>query len=538
VLLTRRLREEGGYTMIAVMAALMAVMGLSVAAFAAADGDQSGARHDQDYKRAYSAAEAGLAAYKGRLANDGEFWTRCNAEPWVNQPWTTGPDNRVRRNVPGVPANDASYAVELLPAPGYTTCDPNNSASMMDTSTGTFNIRSTGFITHGSKEIKRTIVATFRRRGFLDFLYFTDLETSNPVTYRYRTKGLPTTDGAGNPLDVQQWAGDNCSTHYWEPGGWGGPSIQYRVNGGGLNTLDCTEINFATDDAINGPLHSNDELLICGTPTFGRGPQDKIEVSSPAGWHGNTNACGPDIPDFQGVQQFGASVLSPPPSNNELRELAENGGLVVDGRATIQLSGNTLTVNGASKPWPANGVIFVANAPSGTCRFYDPIATENADSACGTALVKGTYSQDLTIAAEADIIVTGPTTRVGTEPMLGLIANNFVRVNHPVNRNSTDPTNCSDAGGTKPNVIHAAILALNYSFIVDNWYCGSQLGDLTVDGAIAQKYRGIVGFIGSTGYKKKYTYDDRLRYRQPPHFLDPVESAWRVLRQAERTPAR
>ena len=33
----------------------------------------------------------------------------------------------------------------------------------------------------------------------------------------------------------------------------------------------CPEIQFATGDEINGPLHTNDEnLLICGTPTFGR----------------------------------------------------------------------------------------------------------------------------------------------------------------------------------------------------------------------------------------------------------------------------
>src|SRR3712207_7379699 len=34
--------------------------------------------------------------------------------------------------------------------------------------------------------------------------------------------------------------------------------------------------------------------------------------------------------------------------------------------------------------------------------------------------------------------------------------------------------------------------SLRYSFIVDNWYCGNELGDLEVNGAIAQKYRGIV----------------------------------------------
>jgi hypothetical protein len=60
-----------------------------------------------------------------------------------------------------------------------------------------------------------------------------------------------------------------------------------------------------------------------------------------------------------------------------------------------------------------------------------------------------------------------------------------------------------------------------------------------VTGAIAQKYRGIVGTFGSsqTGYIKNYAYDDRLKYREPPHFLDPVQTAWRVVRETEQVPA-
>jgi hypothetical protein len=75
------------------------------------------------------------------------------------------------------------------------------------------------------------------------------------------------------------------------------------------------------------------------------------------------------------------------------------------------------------------------------------------------------------------------------------------------------------------------MLAIQHSFIVDHYNCGSQLGDLIVNGAIAQKYRGPVGTVGNSGYNKVYTYDDRLRYLSPPNFLDPVESAWHMQRQ-------
>ena len=114
--------------------------------------------------------------------------------------------------------------------------------------------------------------------------------------------------------------------------------------------------------------------------------------------------------------------------------------------------------------------------------------------------------------------------------MLGLIANQFVRVYHPVD------ANCDNNGGPGSIQIDAAILALQHSFTVDHYYCGNPLGTLTVNGVIAQKFRGPVGTGGSsisTGYLKDYNYDDRLQLRQPPYFLDPVQSAWRIQRQTE-----
>ena len=64
-----------------------------------------------------------------------------------------------------------------------------------------------------------------------------------------------------------------------------------------------------------------------------------------------------------------------------------------------------------------------------------------------------------------------------------------------------------------PNVtIDGAILTLAHSFFVDNYDCGGlPQGTLTVHGAIAQYYRGIVGQVGTSGYLKNYNYDDRLR---------------------------
>src|SRR5439155_20905960 len=81
----------------------------------------------------------------------------------------------------------------------------------------------------------------------------------------------------------------------------------------------CTEIQFAPGDHINGPLHSNDEILVCGSPTFGRNAQDRIEVSGPS-WRGN---CGGDAPNFVGTWAPNSPILAMPPSDTSLRNAVD-----------------------------------------------------------------------------------------------------------------------------------------------------------------------------------------------------------------------
>ncbi len=96
--------------------------------------------------------------------------------------------------------------------------------------------------------------------------------------------------------------------------------------------------------------------------------------------------------------------------------------------------------------------------------------------------------------------------------------------------------------------ISAALLTVAHSFGVQNYRYGPAFSTysapaslLTVTGAIAQKYRGTVGVISggtiTAGYAKNYGYDQRLKYDSPPHFLDPVASAWQVVTWAEQKPA-
>jgi hypothetical protein len=243
----------------------------------------------------------------------------------------------------------------------------------------------------------------------------------------------------------------------------------------------------------------------------------------------------------RGTLRPNAPRVELPPSNVTLRDDAMPG-YRFRGRVTIRLDNTQMYVTGEREtgtvlnnfamPLPRDGVIYVSNKSTPACLGYDPLnPTPAGATGCGDVWVSGTYASSMTINAENDIIVQDDVTAIGSaKPLLGLISNNWIRVHHPVNGS------CQNSGGPGAIRIEAAILSLRHSFAVDNFWCGSKLGDLTVFGAIAQKYRGIVG-AGDHGYIKDYNYNPELRFRSPPRFLDPVQSTWRIKSQVEQVPA-
>ncbi len=545
--LLERARDERGNTMAAVMGVMLVGGLLAAAAIASPAKDVGLSRFDQDYKDALAAAEAGAADYMYHLNRDNGYWAKCTnvANPnAVNQPYTGGP-TRWRTvpgttSKPGAPAN--SYSIELVPANGYTTCvDGRAQQSMIDDNTLMFRIRVTG----RARNAKRTINVTFKRKNFLDYLYFTDLETTDPAWYAVNTGGLST-----DP-DLVTWASANCAKYWRLDRGsmrYSGTITDSNGNVTPLANIACGEIQFAPGDVIAGPLHTNDEILTCGSPTFGRSPQDRVEVSGTGppsaptpGWR---TSCG-GTPNFVGTWSPNSGVLTLPPSNSSLKKLVDPAYLFT-GATSLRFAGNNVKVTNAAAGLtdanmtiPENGVIFVQNGACG--QGYLPLNPYGNAPGCADVKVSGNYSSDVTIASDKDIIVDGDLKRDG-DAMAGLIPNNFVRVYHPVVRDPNDPTSCTNAPGTMQNVqIDAAILALRDSFTVDNYYCGAALGTLTVNGAIAQKFRGPVGrgngVTSVNGYTKRYSYDDRLRFRSPPNFLDPVQTAWRIARHTEQSPA-
>jgi hypothetical protein len=514
-----RLKAEQGFTTVVVMGMLLVGMLLVAAAFAASDNDTSVARHDQYYKEAYNAAEAGLNWYYYHLTQDSNYWQRCTISGTPLSMAGTAWASMAKATIPG---SEAQYALELLPANVGGTCSSTSGASIINPTTGTFRVRSTG----NYRGVRRTVIGTFKRTSFLNFIWFTDYETNDPVVPRAN-------------LSPSQVAAQ-CKVHNW-------PNARPD---------NCQDPAFITGDTLAGPVRSNDEFLFCGSPTFGRaGKNDLLQSQSTSAFY---RACGSGAsPTLNSTPQTKVNGLVMPPDNTTLKTHAD---CVFTGPTHITINGSSVTItqNGTNVSSTCgsltNGVIYVQN---GTCsNNFTASERYPSGSGCGDVYVhSGTGSNaagiDLTIAADNDVIIDGSILRkTGTAAAIGLIANNFVRVYHPVSLDwhgncsgNTTPSSGENAGVgplTNPE-IDAAILSLKHGFIVDNWDCGDPLGTLKVVGAIAQEYRGTVGTFNSTGvqsgYLKNYVYDDALRYHDPPFFLDPVQAGWDIQSETEQVAA-
>ncbi len=558
----RRSNDEGGFALITVILSTMVVTILATAVVAYAEGSQNISRHDQDWNGSLAAAEAGIDDYLFRLNQNANYWQYGpgNLPPDGNQAFTAW-----------APVSGGSTESEYQ----YTV----DAATLG--SDGRIKITSTGRVRDG----ERTVHATLRRRSFLDYLYFTDYETKDPASY------------TGSPFTAAR-AQTYCARYYY-----GGINVQRDVNGRTDYTGDsdasnsyCTEISFITADNINGPMHTNDAFLICGSPNFDGDTSTSWDGTGGTGslYRANSSCTG-NSPDFANPGDPTEAVpLTMPPSNSVIRAetAAGLGGCLYTGPTRIRLRSNgTMDVkspfskvtnnspcptngNGAL---PSNGVVYVQNVPSVTtdpnytagCPYNVnsrahplgfPIPSDLNTYVCrsGDVFLEGTLDGQLTIASENNVVVTWDTTYddgVAGDDLLGLVANNYVEVYHPISCNNANDSACdlvakvpagSKFSGESDKTdqfedadIYAAILSVNHSFWVQKYNVGkaSNLDDLNVVGAISQRYRGPVGTTSGgsqyTGYSKDYTYDQRLQYLSPPKFLDPVSAAWTVATWAE-----
>ncbi len=498
-----RLSAEHGFTMVVALGVLLVTSLLLTAVFFALQGEIQSGTTDLASKRAYAAATAGINAYLYQLNQNPNYWNTC-----ANDTQSTPV------SVPGS-ADGAQYTYAPIYANGNTACTSNVINSLIDNTTGSIRMVFTG--TAGTRPVvTRAITVSFRMDSPLDFLWYTHFESVD--------NGIP---------------------------GYADCGVFYRAG----RDPNCN-IVWVSADVMNGPAYTDDQYLINtgASPTFGRYSNDKIESSAP----GTTQA---DVcsgsncqnANFVGNRVENAKAIPTPSDNTELLTDAQNYGKVFTGTTNISLNGLTNQATVVSCPSTTAScttyapfslsqypIIYVSNASGCTPPAYSPFnvtyqmdVSNTYHAGCaGDVYVSGSFSSPLTIGAANNVVISGnlTTTSDGAgnptgSATLGLVANEFVRVMHGCTSNQlTNPT------------IDAAILALNHSFIVDNYNCGGSSGNLTVHGAIAQYFRGPVGQVSGTGgvlngYAKNYNYDDRLANILPPYLFDISNSGWHISRE-------
>jgi hypothetical protein len=620
-------RDEGGFVLVVVMLALVFLLMLVTSVMAYGLGSQNLSRYDQNWNGALAAAEAGIDDYIFHLNQDGSYWLYGNsavpttdsrygpAPPDGNQAFTTWV------SVPGG-ASDASFRY-----------DRDKSFLPID---GTIRLRVTGRFRNAT----RTVDVRIRHRNFLDYLYFTDFETKDPAAYDGGDDYTPAEaqtrcakyyyGPVGGRRDIPSRTdftgdsdGDVCTDITF---------ISADVINGPLHSNDALRIsgsptfNGPTSTSYDGSLNGGQRWWGSGTPNFANAgdprladpltmPPNNIELKAET--NAGAGGCLFTGPTAISLRSNGTMDVISPFTRITTGTAGQNCSAMTAATPNANLyytesSGASFRIT--NMPIPSNGVIYVQSVPSSSS---DPNFTSGCPGAmtrprigqssstvahplgfpqlndqatpagwygcrAGDVFLEGTLNGRLTIAADNNIILFGNTSYAGGpsgDDILGLVANNYIEVYHPVRTDgSTSQTDGCDAGddcnlvipGTSGGVkslfsgttagtstmataltstalrnpsFVGPLLTVAHSFRVQNYDKGSHsvLGNLSLFGSIAQRYRGPVGtFSGGsilTGYAKAYSYDQRLSYDSPPKFLNPVASAWRVVTWSERPPA-
>ncbi len=546
----RTVRDQGGFALATVMIVSMVLSMLAIATVDYAVGSQNISHHDQNWNGALSAAEAGIDDYVFRLGENGNYW---------------------QYNAGNLPSDGNHAFTQYVPVAG----SPTSSKFRYDVDAST--IAQNGIVTLTSTgrvgNAARTVRVTLRRRSFLDYLYFTDYETTDPAMYT----GTPFT-----PTQAQTY----CALHYY--GGLGNqrdePSRVDFTGDSDSGGAYCSDITFINTDKLNGPMHTNDAFMVCGNPQFLGDTSTSWNPTSGLKYRDNCPTSNPVFAN-PGDPVYSAP-LTMPPTNSALKADTNvgSGGCLYTGPTRIVLKSNgqvtvkspfSKSTNNSACPTngtaalPTNGVIYVQNVPSSAsdpnftsgCPYSVngrthplgmPIANDLNTYGCrnGDVFIEGTLKGQLSIASENNIDITANlqyNSGVAGTDLLGLIADNYIEVYHPVNCSSGTAAACNlnasfpgetakTSAFTSP-VIQAAMLSLAHSVRVQAWNRGAPLGTLHITGVLAQRFRGPVGTNSSgtivSGFSKDYNYDQRLKYLSPPFFLDPVASQWGVVTWAE-----
>jgi hypothetical protein len=566
---------DGGYALVTVIGSMFALTVLAMAALGAALGGLPQSKAAQADAAAMAAAQAGVADLTTQVNLCRDYWVNPSACAPVD---FAAPDADGWRAVQGSdPVQNARYRIKYVVTPEAV---PGGGTTVQN---GLIRVEVAGRVDAKDRPagVQRRVTVDLRQPGFLQYIYYSDFEAVDPAILaavyperRYDKYVLPVknadgtttytefTDVSMSGISVTQ--AQACNRYWYGPGGPTDtrttPSETFKGTSGGKNytatlTRPC-DLKFAGTDVVNGPLHTNDAILLEQGVTF-------ASPTTHTSWRNPPGTTPPPAEDDSSVNWFRQVTLGAQPSTSGYRprykapvtmpwrqsdtRTAAGRGCLYTGPTSVEFlstgrikvhspysrnlsadcGGSAVTTAVQEVPGPVNGVIHVQNrardsfwssspCPEKVLGLYPMTDTATGikditkyPCTDGDAFVKGTAGRPLTISTENDVVVTDDVTVAGgtTGPnVVGLVAQGHVEVYHPVgcSYTVTAPKVCGDTDyknlptdvtpPTTDLVVQAAVISMAHSFTVQNFEKGTSLGTLSVTGGIYQRFRGPVGF--------------------------------------------
>lgn len=286
---------------------------------------------DRNFQNAMTAAYAGLADYQAKLSNDNGYALYGDANAQFSKTsgsaFTGNDDNTAFTSsgstwAPVVGSTDQWYRYEV---------DNSNYSAK-----GVLRVRVTG----KSGGSVRSLVANLKGDGFINYLYFTNYESSNPAI-----------------------SGSSCTTAYqWQSG----------------VANKCQAVQFAGTDVLNGPIRSNDVFTAACSTTFnGSVEQHDATVRPSSGTCGGTfNGGAASAVPYLGLPALNSNMSQE--TRTDIPSTVPRPGCLYTGPTRVAFLGNgKMTV---WSPWSKATQIKVSSG-SGAVTASDD--TAKAASLCG-----------------------------------------------------------------------------------------------------------------------------------------------------------
>jgi hypothetical protein len=418
----------------------------------------------------------------------------------------------------------------------------------------------------GRNCVLRRFQQQWRRRTFVDYVMFTDLETLQPDLYG---AGLTVVRNGVSTTRDTAWATTHCaartdaghlrngltdlSRRQTEDGGsvLGHYLWPHRVDNDPAKAYDeaavtqpadrrhedCFEIAYtgsAAGDTVNGPIHTNDYWFwYCGTPRF----LDAVE----AGGDPALTASAAAAAIFKVSRQAGctsggfptdgagAAITTQAGRGNYLQLPTQISAPVISKLAAV-----TLTPVALATPVSVTLTGKTMSVITGSGSVIMDVPYRGLVYVPGDLRISG-EANDVTFVASGNLTITGNITQApGTRGVtLGFVAGGSTTI-----QQDTTGADRSIAG---------AFLSLTGGMLVDGWNDSAAAALLThptlhLKGAVIAKYRPVFGTYNATGDLQTGMHKD-INYPTdaagnklpptPPYFLEPVNAVWVRLDLAE-----